>query len=410
MPPTTVPAAPPARHQVGPAAAFAAIMVVASLMQFGIGALSPFLTAEFDLSRSQLGIVTSAYYLAAALLSPVMGHWVGALGARRAMLLTVAFATAGATILAASTTLAAVVIAVVVAGSAAATANPATNLAIAGRPRPHAVLIGVKQSGVQAAALLTGISLPAIALATDWRYAVLATAGASLLALPAIRAAGPTPRNPPPVSATGPDRPTRTPPLLRLAVFSALMGGGMATINTYLVLYAHERIGLGAGLAGALLAAVGLCAVISRIIVTLVVERTTDAERSGLRMLRLMALVGALAIGLVLAGIRVGPVALWAGAAVIGLTAAAFNSVAMFVVIRTVRGRDVARSSGRIQGSFFAGLFLSPPIFGILVDVSGDYTVGWLWTVACFLCAAGVLTRSRRHRGQRQSPVPAPAG
>ncbi|MDG4798347.1 MFS transporter [Micromonospora sp. WMMD1082] len=388
-----------ARHQVGPAVAFATIMVVASLMQFGIGALSPFLTAEFDLSRSQLGIVTSAYYLAAAALSPVMGHWVGALGARRAMLLTIAFAAIGAATLAAATTLLAVMVAVVVAGAAAAVANPATNLAIAARPQPHAVLIGVKQSGVQAAALLTGISLPAIALATTWRYAVLATAGACLLTLPATRAAGASRPRRTPVTIAAPDPPAAASPLRRLAVFSALMGAGMATINTYLVLYAHEQIGLSAGLAGALLATIGLCAVISRINVTLIVERTVDAQRAGLRTLRMMALVGALAAGLILAGAWVGPMALWAGTVVIGLTAAAFNSVAMFVVIRAARGRDVARSSGRIQGSFFAGLFLSPPLFGMLVDASGDYTVGWLWTIGCFACAAGTITRWRaRHR------------
>ncbi|MGH3664306.1 MAG: MFS transporter [Micromonosporaceae bacterium] len=378
------------------ATALAFTMVVPSLMQFALGALGPLLTAEFDLSRSDLGLVTGFYYLAAAVFSPLMGRWVGFFGARVATALTVVLSIAGAASFAASGNLVWVVVSVLIGGAAGAMANPATNFAISALPQPHAMLIGVKQSGVQVGALLAGAALPSIALAFGWQAAFLACCAVGVVGVSSVAVMPATARHRPPKlfrrSAVDVGRVTW------LSIYSALVGAGMATINTYLVLYAHEKAGISLSVAGAMLAALAVCAVLSRIASAMFVEAAASAVPAGIRMLRWMALVGfgsTVAIGL---AELIGPTGLWLGATGVGFSAAAMNGVANLVVIRTAKAGAVGHASGRMQGSFFGGLLLGPPVFGWLVDSTGRYAVGWGLTAVCFAAAAVVASAARVRR------------
>lgn len=381
-----------ATRRVGIATTLAAVMISASLMQFALGALGPFLTDEFGLSRSGLGLVTGSYYLAAAALSPTMGRWVAVIGAGRGMMLSAALGALGTALVAAAGSVLWLVGAVLVAGAAAAAANPATNLAISALPRPHAALMGVKQSGVQAAAFLVGTCLPVVALGISWRAAFLCCAAACALTLVAVvprRAAAGRP------SPAGPEGAAR---VSRLAVYAALMGAGAASINTYLVLFAHERIGMDVRLAGGALAVVGLVAVVSRIGWPVLAERAPEPAATGVAMLRRVALAAAAATLVIGLAEWWGPAALWLGAVLTGLSSASWNGLAMLVVVHTTEIAHVARSSARVQGAFFCGLMVSPLVFGALVDRLGGYRYGWLWTGGCFLAALLALAAAPRAR------------
>lgn len=381
------------------AAALATVMTVPSLTQFALGSLAPLLTAEFHLTPAAFGVVTGTYYLAAAVLSPLMAGWVYRLGTRRALAVTVAVGWAGSLALAGSNALVAVLVSVFVAGAATAMANPATNVAISALPRPHAVLVGVKQSGVPAAALLAGAMLPAVAVAYGWRIAVL---GCSLGFALALVATAMVPAQRPSATAAGHAQPIDG-HVRRLAVFAGLMGCGMAASNVYLVLYAHQRVHLDVRLAGALLATIGLVAIVARIALTLVVERAWAPDLAGMRMLRVMAVTAVAATAMIALAPWLGVGVLWVGTVATGLSVAAFNGVAMLVVIRTTRRKATARASGLVQGAFFCGMLVSPPVFGLLVDVSGSYAYGWAWAALCLAVAAAIIPAARRsdRAGQR---------
>ncbi len=66
------------------------------------------------------------------------------------------------------------VAAAAVCGIAQALANPVTNLLIAQQvpPEKRAQVVGLKQSGVQVAALFAGLVLPGIAIQYGWRVAL----------------------------------------------------------------------------------------------------------------------------------------------------------------------------------------------------------------------------------------------
>ncbi|MGP4111570.1 MFS transporter [Streptomyces sp. 4N509B] len=386
-------AAAPGRGRVGAAATLAAVMVSASLMQFALGALAPFLQEEFGLDHTGLGLVVACYYLAASGLSPVMGRLTGAVGGWRGMLVAASLGAAGTAVTAAATTLAGLLVGIVLAGAAAATANPATNLSIVGMRPPHAALVGVKQAGVQAAAFLAGATLPAVALGASWRVALVCCTAWCVLSLPLLawsggrlgRGGGP-PRGDAPAGR----RATRG-PLVRLGCFAALMGAGAAGLNTFLVVYAHEEIGVDVRVAGAQFALVGLVAMGSRVAWPLLADRSPRPAHRGMVLLRLCAAGAAVAVGLVLLAKVAGPAALWGAAAFAGLSSASWNGLAMLVVMHLSGPVAVARASARVQGAFFLGLMLSPLVFGALADRFGGHAYGWLWCAACFLTATLVL-------------------
>lgn len=380
-------------QRIGIAAGLAIIMTVPSLTQFALGALAPFLTAEYHLTPSTLGVVTSVYYLAAAVLSPLMGRWVNPLGTRGALLVTVALGWAGSLAFASAPVFAVMLVSVFVAGGATAMANPATNVAISALPRPHAALVGVKQSGVQVAASIAGAVLPVIAVGYGWRTAVLSCSVGFAVGLVAVLIM-PLAKPSQVVSATS-GEPKPTAGARRLALFAGLMGCGIAATNVYLVLYAHVSTHMDVRLAGALLATVGFVAIGARIVFTLVVERARAPDLTGMRTLRAMAVVAVAATALVAFAPRIGTAALWVGAVATGMSAAAFNGVLMLVVIRTSKTTSTARTSGLVQAYFFGGLLVSPPVFGFVVDMTGSYAYGWAWAALCLMGAATVIPSSR---------------
>lgn len=380
-------------QRIGIAAGLAVIMTVPSLTQFALGALAPFLTAEYHLTPATLGTLTSVYYLAAAALSPLMGRWVNRLGTRGALFVTVALGWVGSLAFASAPAFALALVSVFVAGAATAMANPATNVAISALPRPHAALVGVKQSGVQVAASIAGAMLPVIAVGHGWRAAVLSCSVGFAVGLVAVLVMPLAKTSQAVVRPSGEPEPAAG--ARRLALFAGLMGCGIAATNVYLVLYAHVRTHMDVRLAGVLLATVGFVAIGARIVFTLVVERVRAPDRTGMRLLRAMAVVAVAATALVALAPRLGTGALWVGAVATGMSAAAFNGVLMLVVIRTNKTTSTARTSGLVQGFFFGGLLLSPPVFGFLVDVTGSYTYGWAWAALCLTGAAVVIPSGR---------------
>jgi len=159
------------------AGGLAMAMVVAAFPQYAFGVLGPFLVADLGLSRAELGALTTAMFVAAAGLSPVSGRIVDRIGGRRSMLMLFAATAAGLVLAAVARTYLMLLAATLVTGVGFALGNPATNHVLAFHVDPHrkGALTGVKQSGVQAGALLAGVALPGLAGGVGWRGALLAS-------------------------------------------------------------------------------------------------------------------------------------------------------------------------------------------------------------------------------------------
>ncbi len=403
--------------RVGFAATLLWATTAATLLQFAVGVLAPFLAADLDLSRTQIGLLTSVLFGVGALGSPIAGPLVDRLGGRRLLLALFAIAGLGVLGVAAAPSYPVVVAAVAFGGVATATTNPVTNalitdhLPVGGR----GVVMGVKQSGVQMGSLLAGLALPSLALALGWRGALVATALTLLAGIAAAVAVVP----PDPVGRAARSQRSASAPTAEerrfgrwLAGYALLMGGALAIVGAFVVLYAVEALGYPEDVAGLAAAVIGLVGVISRVVWGRLAERRATVTAP------LVALAAAAVVSLALMwGASAGPRSLlWVGVVAYGASAVAWNTVAMLGIVREVRSEKTGWASGVYQTAFYSGFVVAPLVFGWLVDVTGGYDAGWGLVLALFVAATALSAawhradRARRAgpRGPRRARRPRP--
>ncbi|MGW7486271.1 MFS transporter [Streptomyces sp. NPDC054786] len=364
-----------------------------SMMQlFLIGALGPRLVGELGISRTVLGLTTTAGFGAAALLSPAAGRLVDRVGPRRCLVALLLLASVALALIGAAPGAAVLLLAVALGGLPQALANPATNkLILAAVPAERrGGVTGLKQSGVQFGAFVAGLPLSLLAAGVGWRGAVWTAAGTAALA--AMWAALVLP--PDAVAAA----PSRRPPLpvrgltRQLAVFSLLLGCGIASVNTYLALFGSQRLGLSPTTAAALVAVLGVAGIVGRMAWSRVAGRPGRAEA-----LPALLAAGAVGAALLLAGAVLAHPLVWVAAIAVGSFAVSANAVSMVLVLQRAASGRAGQDSALVSAGFFAGFAVGPPLFGALVSAAG-YGPGWLLVAVEFAVAAMVAVplRSRR--------------
>ncbi|XUM05069.1 MFS transporter [Streptomyces venezuelae ATCC 10712] len=381
-----------------------------SMMQlFLLGALGPRLVDRLGVTETQLGLTTTVGFGTAAVLSPVGGRIVDRFGPRRSLVALLLLSAAALGLIGAAPGVGLLLAAVALGGVPQALANPATNQAIltAVPAARRGAVTGTKQSGVQLGAFAAGLPLATAAGLVGWRGAVGAAAGAALLAalwawrsLPAD-AAPPAGRGPAP-GGTGALKPVGTGavkprgPVPWLAGYSLFLGAGIASVNTYLVLFGVQRLGLGPAVAGALIAVLGVAGIAGRV-------GWSRAAVPG----RAEWLPGGLAVGavgaaaLLVAAPYAAPL-VWVAAVAVGVCAVSGNAVSMVLVMQRSAPGRAGRDSARVAAGFFAGFALGPPLFGRLAE-SGRYGTGWGLAAAEFALAGAVaLTWAARDRRTRE--------
>ncbi|MFK0244154.1 MFS transporter [Amycolatopsis azurea] len=375
-----------AKGSTGLAAVLTAAMTWSMLPLFLLGALGPALVDEFGIGAPLLGVLVSAGFGMAAVLSLFAGPVVAAVGPRRCLLVLFTVSAVVLAGFAAAPVYAVLVLAVAISGVPQALANPSTNQLISTRvPGPaKGAVTGWKQSGVQLGAFLAGLPLAAVAAFTDWRVAV----GVAAVAALAVAAATLTLRPDP-----GPVRRVRRKAIRPstqawwLCGFSVLLGSGISTVNTYVTLFGTHQLGFSPAVAGGLVAVLGLAGIGGRVGWARVAGRSA-APGSLLAPLAAGAAVASLAL-VAAAGWWAG----WAWVATIGLGifAVSANAVSMVTVIATSPPDAVARDSSVVSAGFFAGFAIGPPLAGALAAGSGGrYQLAWLAVAVAFAAAAVV--------------------
>ncbi|MCP2268130.1 putative arabinose efflux permease, MFS family [Actinokineospora diospyrosa] len=365
-----------------------AAMAVSMLPLFVLGALGPVLVAEFGLAQWHLGALVAGGFGVAAVLSLPAGALVDRVGAGRSLvgLFVVGAAVLGVIVVAPSAWV--VAVGVALGGVPQALANPATNKVILAvvEPAHRGRVTGWKQSGVQVGAFVAGVPLAAIASIVDWRWGVAALALLCLAVAPVARM--PVPHSPP--KAGGGELGSRVP---ALAVFSLALGFGLASVNTYFVLYGVDRLGLSAPVAAWLIAVMGVLGIAGRVLWSGAAGRADDSAS----VLPVLALGAAGSIAVVAVADAL-PWLVWVGAVGVGVFAVSGNAVSMVAVMRAVPPASAGRAAAVASAGFFGGFALGPPLTGLVLHAAG---YPWLWVCvgAAFLAAAAVavmITRSTR--------------
>lgn len=374
------------------AALLTCAMGLPMMVFYALGVLGPQLIADLGIDRQQLGWLTTSAFGLAALLSPWAGALVQRIGSRnglRALFVLVALSFSLVLVLPGFVGL---VVALLFCGAAQALANPATNQAIAQTAdAPRASLVGIKQAGVQASALLAGIALPALSEALGWRLALACWAPlALLLALGVARqiAAPATPAK----TALRVQRPNGW--LLRLMAIQGCAGLCLSAFITFFGVYASS-LGVAPATIGLMISGFGITGILSRLLLTPLGAALRD-ETALLGGLFLFALATVLLLQQAAPG-RLWP--LWGAVLGMGLSLVASNAVAMSMLLREPRFGGVAGSAGLLSLGFFGGIALGPPLFAALLRQPGGFTAGWTLLMAALCVGAGLcrsLYRARR--------------
>ena len=385
-------------------AALLAWTMAASVLQlFALAVLASNIIEELGVSRWQIGILGAANTLVGALTAPTFGRFVDRAGPRAAILVVLIWSAVGLLLTAAASTFALLLVGSMVSGVPQGAGNPATNKLIAEEVAygQRGALTGIKQSGVQLAIFLAGITLPGAAGAFGWRWAVAASGLFTLVfaAVAAVRfpLSGSHPRMTAD-TASGSDvvaRSTLESFVYRITVYSFLMGLVASGMTRFLPLFGEEVLGYSDTASGAIYAVSAALGLAARLWWGRLVEHSVATAPS----LVLLAAGSAATAALLLVAEPVGPWVLWPIAVGVGFFVSAWNVVTMFALITEVPTHQSGRASGVVLFGFLLGLSIGPPVVGWSIDQTNSYDSAWIAVGVLSLLSALVMLRpARAHR------------
>jgi len=388
------------------------ILLLATLVQVGVSilqqapaALGPVLTRDLDLSRAQIGLLSSAIWGGMLLAMLPVGLLIDRHGERR---LIIAGVTAMALLALWATRFDAFVwllVLFLLASLGASTSAPGGSKAIAAwfpRSRRGGAM-GVRQTGVTNGGLLAAFLLPPVAVRFGWEAGLGLGAGVTLLTvllfalfyreLPVEANGGVT-------TETDSSRVPvwsmiRDPGFLAVTGYAFVFMGVQGASASYLALSLHEEARLSVVAAGAFLAVFQVGGITGRIGWGVVSDRI---GRRG----PVMVLVGLVAMGscLAMASAREDTFILLIAvfAFLLGLSAMGWNGVYLTLLSESVPMHAAATAMGASLTIAFVGMFLVSPLFGLVADLTGSYAASWLglagWAVVGVVL--GLLGRQPR--------------
>lgn len=380
---------------------------VGSLGMMSVLAVAPLIQRDLAFTATQFGLLVAIYGGSQALGSPLAGQIADRLGVGRTLALAMIVFTLSILLVSRAHILTVALIGVTGLGIGYAFINPATARGImdwapAGR---RATGMGIKQTGVPMGGIL-GAGAALLASLIDWRMTLACVAGLSLLAvLPCLGLSRlDRPRSGPARSflSTWPSLLSNR-NLAALSLATAGLNMCQASFFGFLTLFAKDSIGFSAVTAGLCLGLSQTAAAFGRVLWGVVGDRLFGGRRKAL-----YVYVAALASTLlaVFALIQSGWLAfMLVMVTLLGLTVGSYAAIVQTMVVESVAPQDAGAASGYFLCVISLGNMSGPLLFGVIVDLTQSYAVGWLLlaVMGAASTAAIVLGFSDRRQWQERS-------
>jgi MFS transporter, ACS family, aldohexuronate transporter len=349
-----------------------------SVVEQGIPTLTGFVKTDLGLSAATAGLTVSSFTAGRVLGSYAAGVAADRVG-ERLVLVGGGLVTGALVAIAVSAPLAALVALLVLAGVASAASTPAGGrLVLLAFPRNRRGLaLGVRQTGVPIGGLVAAALLPWIAHLYGWRWS-LAAAGA-LTALGALPLAiSRTERFEPGerLGRAGAWSPLRDPTIRLLTLWGCLLVSGQYALIAFLSLDLHRGAGLALASGSLLVAVAQAFGIAGRVGWGAISDHLLSRGRKPL----LLALT-AVALGsalLLFAMPRSAPTALWVPvAALAGLALIGFQGLWVTMIAEAAGPARAGAATGFGITFVAIAIALSPPLYGLVADLSGTYRAIW---------------------------------
>ncbi|MDN4076005.1 MFS transporter [Fictibacillus terranigra] len=370
------------------------VQILVAFVGRGIVPLGVLIGNDLSLTKAQIGMLPAGLFLGQAIASIPAGFLADRLGSRR-LLLALSLCLGINFML--STFLNefwSMLLFVVLGGLGYGAMHPVSNRGIVYwfSQVQRGTAMGIKQMGVTLGSALSAVILLPLAAKYGWRTAVIGASalliGAGFLSFYQYRDSEHS------HSANHSERLSafyrsmwkmvRNKPLLLVSLSAFGLNGAQMCLNTYLVLYAHEKMGISLVLSGMLLVISEVCGSFGRVAWGVVSDRLFNGERTII--LLLITIISAIS-SLVIVSIPANTEFLFLVpvVAVFGFAVSGFNGIWMNLASELVRPEHAGISSGLSIMIGSLGVMVAPPFFGLMVDMNGNYTYGWLF-VTFLLC------------------------
>jgi MFS transporter, ACS family, aldohexuronate transporter len=365
-----------------------------SVVEQGIPTLTGFIKTDLALSAAVAGLTVSAFTVGRVLGSYGAGVAADRLGERH-VLIAGGVATGAVVAVAVSLPLAGLVVALGLAGVASAASTPAGGrLVLLAFPRNRRGLaLGVRQTGVPIGGLVAAALLPLLAHLYGWRWS-LALAGAltALSVLPLVFSRSERVVHiPVRIEAWSPFR-DRT--VLLLAVWGCLLVSGQYALVAFFALDLHKSAGLTLATASLLLAVAQAFGILGRVGWGALSDRLLRRGRKPL--LIALTLVAMLAALLLFGLPRSAPVAVWVPvAALAGFAMIGFQGLWVTMVAEAAGPARAGAATGFAITFVAAGIAVSPPLYGLVADLTGSYRA--IWAALAMVLAAALVPATLIH-------------
>ena len=347
---------------------------------FLVGAVSVQVSEDFGITAGRYGWAMSAYFLAATASSILGGRLVQRIGPRRQLTGCLVVTIVGQSLIAtAAQSFSTMVALLALCGAVNALNQTAVNLALTSARLPRLGLaIALKQSGMPSAAMVSGATVPLLALTLGWRSTFVLGVVLAVFALVAVQVVGVPGR----IDALRSARPAST----RRALGWSLVGGAFLAFAagglTSWTVASGVDAGLSEGLAGWMLSLGAAFGIGWRLFWGVRTDTMTARPYTMAAGLAALGSIGMLGLATGTAWIHVASTFLAFGA---GWAWPVFTN---FGIMRA-NGDAAGAASGVTQMGIYLGVFAGPLATGWMIDEHG-FGVMWLVVGACMLVGAAL--------------------
>ncbi|MFH0725054.1 MAG: MFS transporter [Pseudomonadota bacterium] len=383
--------------------------LVMSMGAYAWGPLAPFLRETFGISRSQIGQITSALYVTAALTGLPSGIMVDRWGARKLLLACLVIMMVSFFFIGLMDHFVGIVVFAAFAGMGYGVLNQVSTKGIMlwFSAKDRATAMGIKQTGVTIGAAGASLLLPMVTVTYGLGPSFIFI---SLMMFPAILGVAvfyaEKPAKPPAGSSGAKRLNGKTdlmgtllhPEILTILVILPFMCFNQLSLSTFFVLYLTEAVKISVGAAGSCLAVIMVSGAVGRVVWGFVSDRFFKGNRQ--KPLILLSLIGAICvIPLSLLPPHAPLFLCLMLSAGLGGAFLGWNGL-IITYIAELAGTSIAASVVGVSSSIgFIGIISGPLLFGYLVDLFGYFT-GWMMLAGIWLANAFGLFYLRIRGGE----------